>query len=93
MTVPPNFMAFGCEVLNYLKSRYTKVLVKQDFNVFVNKIKAPKDLTVYDGQRAAKTLIFATGIFFVGEVVGKNSIAGYNPGYDIDVNATLNARD
>ncbi|KAK5576564.1 hypothetical protein RB653_007708 [Dictyostelium firmibasis] len=89
----PNWTGIGCEILNYLKGRYSSQIIKQDFNGFLNKVKSPKDITVADAKRVGGTALFMTGLFFVGEVVGKNSVAGYNPGYDVDAKSIITKRD
>ncbi|EGG22326.1 hypothetical protein DFA_04444 [Cavenderia fasciculata] len=81
----PNFFEFGCNVVKYLRSRYTSEIIKADFAQFVQKAKQPAAITTSDAKRVGVTALTMTGIFFAGEVFGKNSIAGYWPGYDIDV--------
>ncbi|EGC32119.1 hypothetical protein DICPUDRAFT_89350 [Dictyostelium purpureum] len=89
----PNWTAFGCEVLNYLKSRYTSTIIKADFNTFLAKAKAPKEITLGDAKRTAVTVGMMTGFFLAGEAFGKNTIVGYNPGYDVDAKTLISKRD
>ncbi|EFA85335.1 hypothetical protein PPL_02338 [Heterostelium album PN500] len=81
----PQFYEFGANCWNYLKSRYTSAVIKADTQLFISKLKAPAEITVGDAKRVAGTVAGMTGLFFAGEVVGKNNFAGYWPGYDIDV--------
>ncbi|KYQ89171.1 hypothetical protein DLAC_10417 [Tieghemostelium lacteum] len=89
----PNWLGFACETLNYLKSRYTGAIIKQDFGKFLSKVKSPQDISVADAKTVLQTTFFTVGLFYVGESVGKNQIRGFNPGYDIDVKSEVAKRN
>ncbi|GAM20838.1 hypothetical protein SAMD00019534_040120, partial [Acytostelium subglobosum LB1] len=89
----PQFYQFGCNLLQYLKQRYSSAVIKADTNLFVEKLKNPSAITVGDAKRVAGTAVGMAGFFYAGEVYGKNSIVGYWPGYDIDVHTELNRRE
>eukprot|EP01133_Synstelium_polycarpum_P001086 gene1086-1233_t len=90
--IHPNFYEFGCSVVNHLKTRYTSAVIKADFNEFVTKAKSPANITVGDAKRVAGTAFGMAGLFYAGEVFGKNSIVGYNPGYDVSVSDAVSAK-
>ncbi|KAF2074429.1 hypothetical protein CYY_004247 [Polysphondylium violaceum] len=90
---PSNWQALATEAFNFLKTRYSSANIKSDFNYFLAKAKAPKEITVGDAKTVGTAAIYGVMGWTIGEAVGQSSYIGYVVGYDVNVQDAINAKD